>query len=255
MKLVDTHCHLDSDEYNGDLENILNTLEKEIEFCVNIGCDMKSCKSSIELAKKYDFIYATVGIHPIYISEIKDDDIKTLEKYISQDKVVAIGEIGLDYYWMKDSKDIQKKWFRFQMELAKKYNKPVVIHSRDAMEDTIEILKEYPEISGVIHCYPGSVESAKEIIDRYYLGIGGVLTFKNAKKMVDVVKEIPLERIVLETDSPYLTPVPHRGERNTPVNVKYVAEKIAEIKGISVDEVYRVTLENSKKLYRIEEKL
>lgn len=251
MKLVDTHCHLDSEEYKDDLESVLNMVEKEMEYCVNIGCDMESCKDSINLAQKYDYIYATVGIHPIYISKITEEDMRLLESYLSLDKVVAIGEIGLDYHWMKDSKDVQKEWFRRQMDLARKYNKPVVIHSREAMEDTLEILKEYPDVKGVIHCYPGSLESAKEIIDRYYLGIGGVLTFKNAKKMVDVVKGIPLDRMVLETDSPYLTPVPHRGERNTPINVKYVAEKIAEIKGIDVEEVYRVTVENSKKLYGI----
>ncbi|MGL4904995.1 MAG: TatD family hydrolase, partial [Cetobacterium sp.] len=163
----------------------------------------------------------------------------------------AIGEIGLDYHWMTEPKEVQQEIFKKQLRLAQRVNKPVVIHTRDAMEDTVNILKEFPEIKGVIHCYPGSVETAKILIDRFYLGIGGTLTFKNAKKTVEVVKDIPLDRIVLETDAPYLTPIPFRGKRNEPIYVQYVAEKIAEIKEISLEEVIKVTTENAKKLYNI----
>ncbi|MGL4804717.1 MAG: TatD family hydrolase, partial [Cetobacterium sp.] len=165
--------------------------------------------------------------------------------------VVAIGEIGLDYHWMTEPKEVQQERFKRQLELAERLNKPVVIHTRDAMEDTVNILKEYPNITGVIHCYPGSLETAKQLVDRFYLGIGGTLTFKNSKKAVEVVKDIPLDRIIIETDCPYLTPEPFRGKRNEPIYVEYVAKKIAEIKEISVEDVTKVTTENAKKLYRI----
>lgn len=251
MKLVDTHCHLDNEKFDEDRLEVIERIKENLEFCVNIGYDLASSKKSLELAKEYDFIYAVIGVHPIDIAEYSEEVEKELELLGKNPKVVAIGEIGLDYHWMTEPKEIQQERFKSQLELAERLNKPVVIHTRDAMEDTVNILKEYPNITGVIHCYPGSLETAKQLVDRFYLGIGGTLTFKNSKKAVEVVKDIPLDRIVIETDCPYLTPEPFRGKRNEPIYVEYVAKKIAEIKEISVEDVTKVTTENAKKLYRI----
>ena len=251
MKLVDTHCHLDNEKFDEDRLEVIERIKENLEFCVNIGYDLASSKKSLELAKEYDFIYAVIGVHPIDIAEYDEEVEKELELLGKNPKVVAIGEIGLDYHWMTEPKETQQERFKRQLELAERLNKPVVIHTRDAMEDTVNILKEYPNITGVIHCYPGSLETAKQLVDRFYLGIGGTLTFKNSKKAVEVVKDIPLDRIVIETDCPYLTPEPFRGKRNEPIYVEYVAKKIAEIKEISVEDVTKVTTENAKKLYRI----
>ncbi|MGL5520582.1 MAG: TatD family hydrolase [Cetobacterium sp.] len=251
MKLVDTHCHLDNEKFDEDRSEVIERIKENLEFCVNIGYDLASSKKSLELAKEYDFIYAVIGVHPIDIAEYTEEVEKELEILGKNPKVVAIGEIGLDYHWMTEPKEVQQERFKRQLELAERLNKPVVIHTRDAMEDTVNILKEYPNITGVIHCYPGSLETAKQLVDRFYLGIGGTLTFKNSKKAVEVVKDIPLDRIVIETDCPYLTPEPFRGKRNEPIYVEYVAKKIAEIKEISVEDVTKVTTENAKKLYRI----
>ncbi|WP_330111302.1 TatD family hydrolase [Cetobacterium somerae] len=251
MKLVDTHCHLDNEKFDEDRLEVIERIKENLEFCVNIGYDLASSKKSLELAKKYDFIYAVIGVHPIDIAEYDEEVEKELELLGKNPKVVAIGEIGLDYHWMTEPKEVQQERFKRQLELAERLNKPVVIHTRDAMEDTVNILKEYPNITGVIHCYPGSLETAKQLVDRFYLGIGGTLTFKNSKKAVEVVKDIPLDRIVIETDCPYLTPEPFRGKRNEPIYVEYVAKKIAEIKEISVEDVTKITTENAKKLYRI----
>lgn len=251
MKLVDTHCHLDNEKFDEDRLEVIERIKENLEFCVNIGYDLASSKKSLELAKEYDFIYAVIGVHPIDIAEYSEEVEKELEILGKNPKVVAIGEIGLDYHWMTEPKEIQQERFKSQLELAERLNKPVVIHTRDAMEDTVNILKEYPNITGVIHCYPGSLETAKQLVDRFYLGIGGTLTFKNSKKAVEVVKDIPLDRIVIETDCPYLTPEPFRGKRNEPIYVEYVAKKIAEIKEISVEDVTKTTTENAKKLYRI----
>ena len=251
MKLVDTHCHIDSERYDEDRENILKEMEENLEFAVNIGYDLESSQRSIELAEKHDFIYAVVGVHPTDINGYDDILEKKLEELAKHPKVVAIGEIGLDYHWMKDEKEEQKKIFRRQLELARRLDKPVVIHTRDATADTLEILKEYSDIKGILHCYPGSYESALQIMDNYYFGIGGVVTFKNSKTTVEAVSKIPLERLVIETDAPYLTPTPFRGKRNHPIYVEYIAQKIAEIKGISYEEVVRVTTENARKVYGI----
>ncbi len=251
MKLVDTHCHLDNEKFDEDRLEVIERIKENLEFCVNIGYDLASSKKSLELAKEYDFIYAVIGIHPIDIAEYDEEVEKELELLGKNPKVVAIGEIGLDYHWMTEPKEVQQERFKKQLELAERLNKPVVIHTRDAMEDTVNILKDYPNITGVIHCYPGSLETAKQLVDRFYLGIGGTLTFKNSKKAVEVVKDIPLDRIVIETDCPYLTPEPFRGKRNEPIYVEYVAKKIAEIKEISVEDVTKITTENAKKLYRI----
>ena len=251
MKLVDTHCHIDSDRYDEDRDNILKEIEENLEFAVNIGYDLDSSKRSIDLADRYDFMYAVVGIHPTDINGYNEELEGQLEDLAGHPKVVAIGEIGLDYHWMKDEKEEQKAVFRKQLELAERVNKPVVIHTRDATHDTLEILKEYPGIKGIVHCYPGSYESALELMDNYYFGVGGVLTFKNAKKLVEAVSKIPLDRLVVETDAPYLTPTPFRGKRNHPIYVEHIARKIAEIKEVSYEEVVRVTTENAKKIYGI----
>ena len=255
MKLIDSHAHLNNEAFDEDRKELFDRIKENMDFVVNIGYDLESSEISVEYANEYDFIYATVGFHPDEIGGYNEVAEKKLEELAKNKKVVAIGEIGLDYHWMTFPKEKQQEIFRRQLELAKKLNKPVVIHSREAMEDTLNILREYPEVKGIFHCYPGSVESAKEVIDRFYLGIGGVLTFKNAKKLVEVVENIPLDRLILETDCPYMAPTPFRGKRNEPMYVEYVAKKIAEIKNISYEEVVKATNENTKKAYRLDEEL
>lgn len=251
MKLIDSHAHLDNEQFDEDRVEVLERIKENLEFAVNIGYDLASSKKSVEYANKYDFIYAVVGVHPIDIEGYSEEVEKELEELARNKKVLAIGEIGLDYHWMTQPKEVQQKFFRKQMELARRVGKPVVIHSRDAMEDTLKILNEFPDVGGIFHCYPGSVESAKEVLDRYYLGIGGVLTFKNAKKLIEVVENIPLDKLILETDCPYMAPTPFRGKRNEPIYVEYVAKKIAEVKGVSFEEVAKATNENTKKAYRM----
>ena len=251
MKFVDTHCHLDDERFNEDRAEVLKRIEEKMEFVVNVGFDLPSSKTSVEYSNTYPFIYSAIGVHPTSISEYSDEVEQQLIELSQNKKVVAIGEIGLDYYWMEDEKEIQKEGFRKQMRLAEKLNLPVIIHSRDAMADTIEILNEFPNVRGIVHCYSGSFESAMNIPSNYYFGIGGVLTFKNSKKTVEFVNKIDISKLVIETDSPYLTPVPFRGKRNEPIYTEYVVRKIAEIKNIPVEEVLRITTENAKKIYEI----
>lgn len=251
MKIIDSHVHLNSEQFDEDREQVFERIKENLDFVVNIGYDMESSEVGIEYADKYDFIYCTVGFHPDEIEGYSEENEKRLEEMIKHPKVLAIGEIGLDYHWMTRPKEEQWDIFRKQLDIAKRTNKPVVIHTREAMQDTIDILNEYPEVTGILHCYPGSVETAKQIVDRFYLGIGGVLTFKNAKKLVEVVAEIPLEKLIIETDCPYMAPTPYRGKRNEPIYTREVAMKIAEIKGISYDEVVKVTNENTRKAYKM----
>lgn len=251
MKLIDSHCHLDNEKFQGDRDEVIEKIGKELEFAVNIGYDLKSSKESIKLAEEHDFIYAVAGIHPTDITGYNQELENAVEQMARHPKVLAVGEIGLDYYWMTEPKERQQEVFRSQIEIAKRVGKPIVVHTRDAMHDTLEILKEYPEVKGILHCYPGSYESAVEVMDNYYFGVGGVVTFKNAKKLVDAVREIPLEKLLVETDCPYLTPEPYRGKRNEPVYVEYVARKIAEIKCIDYEEVVRVTNRNTKLAYKM----
>lgn len=256
LKFVDTHCHIDNSQYDEDRAEIIREIEEKLLFAVNIGYDMASSAASLKLAEENPNIFATVGIHPTDIGDEFTQEVEEkLHKLAAHEKVVAVGEIGLDYHWMTKEKEVQKEWFRAQMKLAENMGKPVVIHTREAMADTVEILKEFPNVRGVMHCYPGSYETAHEIEKNYYFGVGGVLTFKNSKKTVEFVKKIPLERIVIETDSPYLTPEPNRGKRNNPVYVEFVARKIAEIKEITLEEVVAATNENAKKLYNLEGKI
>ena len=251
MKLVDTHAHIYDKKFSSDFDEVMNRIDEELEFIVSIGYDLESSKKSVELSNKYKNIYAVIGFHPTDISLYSDKARNELIELAKNPKVVAIGEIGLDYYWMKDPKEKQKEIFRKQMELACELALPVVIHTRDAIEDTVEILEEYKNIGGILHCYPGSYETATKLMDRYCFGIGGVVTFKNNRVTKETVEKLPLEKIVIETDCPYLTPEPFRGKRNEPVYVKYVADEIAEIKGVTVEEVIIATTENAKKIYNI----
>ena len=251
-KIIDTHTHIYDKQFENDFDDVMKRIEDELEGIVSIGFDLESSLKSIELANRYSFVNAVIGVHPVDIKKYNDKVEKELERLaLTEKKVVAIGEIGLDYHWMEDPKDVQIAGFRKQMELAERVKKPVVIHTREALQDTLDVLKDYKNVGGILHCYPGSLEAAKPFLDRYYLGIGGTLTFKNNKKTKELVKELPLEKIVLETDCPYLTPVPFRGKRNEPVYTKYVAEEVARIKEISVEEVIKITTENARKIYGI----
>lgn len=251
MKIIDSHVHLNNEQFDEDREEVFNRIKENLDFVVNIGYDMKSSEIGVEYADKYDFIYCTIGFHPDEIEGYSEEKEKKLEELAKNKKVLAIGEIGLDYHWMTRPKEEQWDIFRKQLNLARKLKKPVVIHTREAMQDTVNILNEFPDITGILHCYPGSTETARQMIDRFYLGIGGVLTFKNAKKLVEVVKDIPLEKLIIETDCPYMAPTPHRGKRNEPIYTEEVAKKIAEIKGISYEEVVKVTNENTRKAYKM----
>lgn len=245
--MIDTHCHLDEENYE-DLNVIIN--EMKDNYMIASGYDIETSKNVCKLIRKYNNIYGSIGIHPSEVKKFKISDINKIEEMIS-DKIVAIGEIGLDYYWDKDNKEEQKKFFIEQIKLAQKYNLPIVIHSRDAIEDTYDILNKYlKNTKAVLHCYSGSYEMAKKFIKLgVKFGIGGVLTFKNSQKLVEVVSKLDLNNFVLETDSPYLTPVPFRGKTNHPYYIKYVAEKIADIKGISFEEVINCTTETTCSIF------
>lgn len=254
--IFETHAHYDDEKFDPDRVELLSHLlrENNIGKIVNVGATFKGCKESIALAEKYDDVYAAIGIHPEEIDEINDEVIEWLRQNSSNPKVVAIGEIGLDYYWVKEEEQRAKQrlWFNKQMDLAKELEMPVIIHSRDAAEDTLNTIRLYnnSHVKGIVHCYSYSKELAMEYVKMgWYIGVGGVVTFKNAKKLVETVEAIPLESIVLETDCPYMAPVPHRGERNSSIFLSHVAEKIAEIKNISVDEVEKVTYQNALNIY------
>ena len=235
--MIDTHCHLLSYEYD-NLEEILLELEKNNIKCIINGCDQISNIETLTLSKKYKNLYAAIGFHPENIDSLIDDYENFIENNI--DNIVAIGEIGLDYHWVKDNKEEQIKLFESQLKIAEKYNKPVIVHSRDAIQDTYDILKKY-NVKGSIHAFSGSLDMANKFIDLgFKLGIGGVITFKNCN-LKDVIKEINLNNIVLETDSPYMTPEPLRGKKNTPFNLKYIAKFISDIKEVSIDVVYEET--------------
>ena len=253
--LFDTHAHLDDEQFDTDREELIEGLFKNgVGNVLTVGCDMKSSLAAIKLAEKYDFIYAAVGVHPHECEHMTESDIDALRTLSAHPKVCAIGEIGLDYYYDTDIKEIQKKWFARQMDLACETGKPVIIHNRDAHEDTLKVLKKYAsgKLSGVVHCYSGSVEMSREIFKMgLYISVGGTVTFKNANRVREVVKNAPIDRILLETDCPYLSPEPHRGSRNNPANTKYVAEKIAEIKEMTAEEVISITERNGKTLFSI----
>ena len=234
--LVDTHCHLFKDYYD-DIDEILqNALKHGVGAVIVNGTNRHDNKEVLELVSKYDMVYGALGIQPEEIADDYEETLKFIEKHIMDDKIVAVGEIGLDYHYECD-KELQKRVFRKQLDIAQKYNKPVIIHSRDCIQDTYNILKEY-HVKGIMHCYSGSVEMAREFNKLgFYLGIGGISTFKNASRIVDVIKNISMEYIVLETDSPYLSPEPYRGKRNEPANVSIVFKKICELKGLDEEDV------------------
>jgi TatD DNase family protein len=255
--IFETHAHYDDEAFNEDRQALLLTMpENGIGRIVNVGSSLETTRQSIALAHKYPFIYAAAGVHPSDTGELDDDNFKWLETQCVDEKVIAVGEIGLDYYWDEPDHDTQKKWFIRQLELARKVKKPVIIHSREAAKDTYDIMvsENASEIGGIVHCYSYSSEMALDYVKMgFYIGIGGVVTFKNGKKMKDVVGALPIDRIVLETDSPYLSPEPNRGKRNSSLNLPYIAAKIAEIKNLTYDEVVEATRINAYKAYRLEE--
>ena len=252
--LFDTHAHMDDRSFEADREELLAALPGQgLALVMNPGCSLESSRNAVKLANTYDYIYAAVGSHPDVADEV---DAAVLEEYRTlckqNPRVRAIGEIGLDYHYEDIPRQIQLKAFRAQMELARELNLPVIVHEREAHEDGMAVVREFPEVTGVFHCYSGSGEMARQLVDRgWYIGFTGVLTFKNARKAVEVASSIPLERIVLETDCPYMAPEPFRGKRNDPGKLYRMAEKLAEIRGLSVEEIHAVTLENGKRLYRI----
>ncbi len=252
--IFDTHAHYDSGAFNADRFEILASMpKKNVGLIVDPGCDLLSSRDAIALAEKYDFVYAAVGWHPEDIDKLTEESFAELIKLAEHPKCVAVGEIGLDYYWDAEHRDEQKALFIRQIELALKLDKPVIVHDREAHGDCFDIVCSYPELRGVFHCYSGSAEMAAELLKRgWYLGFDGPITYKNARKSIEVLEICPLDRMVIETDSPYLTPVPNRGKRNDSSNLKYVIEKIAEVKGVSPEEIERVTFENGKKLYAME---
>lgn len=250
--IFDSHAHYTDKAFNDDRENLLGSL-RESGICgvINCGADLKSSQGSLELSEKYDFIFAAYGIHPEEIDGLPDNYIDVLREMATNEKCVAIGEIGLDYYWRQDNKEKQKEVFEKQIILAKELNLPIIVHDREAHGDTLEILKRHKP-QGVLHCFSGSTEMAKEILRLgMFIGLGGALTFKNAKKPLEVAEALPLDRLLLETDCPYMAPVPMRGKRNDSRYIPYVAEKFAEIKGISPQEVLNAATENTKKLFDI----
>lgn len=252
--IFDTHAHYDDTQFDGDREELLGKMEAEgIGAIVNAGSTIESWERIIRLTEKYPFMYGAVGVHPDEAGTLNEKAFQRMEALLDCGKIVAVGEIGLDYYWDREEHDLQKKWFIRQLNLAGEKQMPVIIHSREAAADTMEIMKNYGRgLQGVIHCFSYSPEMAREYVKMgYFIGVGGVVTFKNGRKLKETVKTIPLESIVLETDCPYLAPVPFRGKRNSSLYLPYVAEEIAQIKGITCEEVIRQTEINARKLYNL----
>ena len=252
--LFDTHAHLDDRAFDCDREQLLSALpEQGLALVMNPGCSLASSRNAAALAERYDYIYAAVGSHPDAADEVNDEVLDEYRKLCKLNpKIKAIGEIGLDYHYEDIPRAVQMQAFRAQMELARELGLPVIVHEREAHEDGIRIVRDFPEVTGVFHCYSGSAEMARQLVDRgWYIGFTGVLTFKNARKAVEVASSIPLERIVLETDCPYMAPEPFRGKRNDPGKLFRMAEKLAQIRGMTVDEIHTITVENGRRLYRI----
>lgn len=251
--IYETHTHFDDASFDSDRdEAIQKAVSAGVSAFINVASSMSSSKSSMELAHKYQFFRASVGVHPEECATLSENDMDILAKYAEDEAVVAIGEIGLDYYWDEPDRDIQKKWFCRQIELARKVNLPLIIHSRDAAADTYDILvsEKAEEVGGIMHCYSYSSQMADKFIELgFYIGVGGVVTFKNGKKLREVVEHIPMERIVVETDSPYMAPVPNRGKRNSSEYLPYIMEEIATIKGLTREEAETITYNNAVKLF------
>ncbi|TCZ70546.1 TatD family deoxyribonuclease [Paenibacillus albiflavus] len=251
--LTDTHTHLNAEQFDEDREQVIErALAAGVTRMVNVGFNRETIPSSIELAERYDFIYSTVGWHPVDAIDMQPGDLEWIESLCKHEKVVAIGEIGLDYHWDKSPKDVQDRVFREQIRLARKLGMPIVIHNRDAHHDILQVLREEKaaEVGGIMHCFSGSWETAKQCLDmNFYISFGGPVTFKNAKQPKEVLAQVPLDRLLIETDSPYLTPHPYRGKRNETSYVRLVAETAAEIRGMSLEELAKITTDNAIKLF------
>lgn len=253
--IFETHAHYDDERYNEDRDTLIASLpNRGVDTVINVGADFAGCKDSVALAERYPYVYAAVGIHPENIEDLTPENLRRIEQMATWEKTVAIGEIGLDYYWEKEPErqQAQREAFALQMKLARRCSLPVIIHSRDAAEDTMRLMKELhaEQIPGVIHCYSYSKEMAREFVKMgYYIGVGGVVTFKNAKKLKETVADIGIEHILLETDCPYMAPEPHRGARNDSTMISYVADAIAELTGHSVEEVIQKTADNAGQLF------
>lgn len=257
IMFIDTHVHLNADQYEEDVEEVIErALAAGVSKMVVVGFDRKTIRKAMALTERYSFIYAVVGWHPVDAVDCTEEDLRWIEELSKHPKVVGIGETGLDYYWDKSPKEVQQDVFRRQIQLAKKVKLPIIIHNRDATADVVRILEEEDakEVGGIMHCFGGSVETAEQCIDMNFLiSLGGPVTFKNAKAPKKVAAEIPLEKLLIETDAPYLTPHPHRGKRNEPFYVTLVAEEIAKIKELPIEEVASVTTKNALKLFQINE--
>lgn len=255
-KFIDTHVHLNADQYEEDVQQVIErALEAGVEKMVVIGFDRKTIEKAMKLVDEYPFIYAVIGWHPVDAIDCTDEDLVWIEELAAHPKVVGIGETGLDYYWDKSPKDVQKELFRQQIKLAQKLNLPIIIHNRDATGDVVQILHEEnaASVGGIMHCFGGSVETARQCIDmNFMISLGGPVTFKNARQPKEVATEIPLEHLLIETDAPYLAPHPYRGKRNEPSYVPLVAEEIARLKDISLEEVARVTTRNAEQFFKFD---
>ena len=255
MPIFDTHAHYDADRFDSDRDALLSAMPGVgVGLVLDPGCDLPSSRAAAELAERYPHVYAAVGIHPENCGDFVPEHMDALRQLAREPKVVAIGEIGLDYYWPENPpRDFQQQVFRAQLELALELDLPVIVHDHEAHGDSLAIVKEYPALRGVFHCYSGSVEMARELLALgWYLGFDGPVTYKNARKTVEVAEIVPLDRILIETDSPYMSPVPLRGKRNDSRNVYYIAEKLAQIKGMTTEELARLTIENGKSLFGIQ---
>lgn len=254
INIFDSHAHYDDEVFSEDRERLIETIkENGVIGILNCGASLEGARQSYKLANDYDLFYAAVGIHPENADEFNEQVLEELKEYTKSSKVKAIGEIGLDYYWEENpTKEVQQAVFRAQMKLAEELELPVVIHDREAHEDTLKILKEFPKVKGVLHCFSGSVEFARECLKLgYYIGFTGVVTFKNAKKIIDVAKEVSIDRMLVETDAPYMAPTPYRGKRNQSDYIKYVIEKLAEVRETTPEEISAKTIENTKRLFGI----
>ena len=254
MMLFDSHAHLNDPAFDPDRAELMDGLaQKGVGLVMNAGCSLESSRQIVRMAEQHPWLYASVGSHPDAADEVNEAVLEEYRKLCKHEKVKAIGEIGLDYYYEDIPREIQKEAFRMQMALAQELDMPVIVHEREAHDDGMRIVKEFPKVKGVFHCYSGSAEMARQLVNMgWYIGFTGVLTFKNARKAVETAAAIPLDRIVIETDCPFMSPEPFRGRRNDPGYLPYMAEKLAQIRGISSEEAARATTENAKRLYRIE---
>ena len=252
--LIDTHIHLADGCYDKDRDVVIaRAREEEVDYLIVVASDLESSKKCVKLTEEFKSLYAAVGVHPHEAKTVDENTYSKLKELVKSKRVVAIGEIGLDYHYNHSPREVQKEVFRNQIRLAKELRLPIIIHHREALSDAIKIVKEEKIRKGVFHCFSGSLEEAKEVISLgFYISIAGPVTFKNAKRLQELVKELPLDKLLIETDGPYLSPHPFRGKRNEPAYLKYIAEKIAELKGLSLDEIARTTTENAKKLFRLE---